>query len=264
MIGHDQELSADGETAIASEPLPGASASIVERRQLGLADTAASGRRGPTAEDSLISGATLRSDDAPPSPTAEVPKQIDRFLVLGRLGAGGMGVVVEAYDPELDRKVAIKLLRSQRARQDSQARLLREAQAMARVSHPNVVQVYDVGLVGDQVFIAMELVVGETLAQWLEAERRPWPEVVARFIDAARGLAAAHAAGLVHRDFKPDNVLLASDGRVRVADFGLAREDREFQAATTAADNPGERPLLANTLTATGVLMGTPMYMSPE
>jgi len=225
-----------------------------ERPALALQDTAASGQH------SIVTDATLRSGKAHVGPTA-VPPRVGRFLVIRTLGAGGMGVVAEAYDPELDRRVALKLLKSDHARLDSQARLLREAQAMARLSHPNVVQVYDVGVVGDQVFIAMELVRGQTLGAWLEASPRGWREVVRVFIDAGRGLAAAHAAGLVHRDFKPDNVLLAADGRVCVADFGLAREEH---GEPGARDNPGERTLLADTLTATGAIMGTPVYMSPE
>ena len=116
------------------------------------------------------------------------------------------------------------------------------------------------GVVGDEVFLAMELIRGQTLTAWLGAERRGWREIVRIFVDAARGLAAAHEVGLVHRDFKPDNVLISEDGRVRVADFGLAREEHGGDAAW----NPGTRGLLVDTLTATGVLMGTPMYMSPE
>jgi hypothetical protein len=132
---------------------------------------------------------------------------------------------------------------------------------MARLSHANVVQIHDVGVQDDRVFLAMELVVGETLTRWLEGPRS-WREVVRVFVAAARGLAAAHRAGLVHRDFKPDNVLMGADGQPRVADFGLAREDRP--ALAEAARNPGEGGLLADRLTATGVVMGTPMYMSPE
>ncbi|MEZ4428772.1 MAG: serine/threonine-protein kinase, partial [Nannocystaceae bacterium] len=124
----------------------------------------------------------------------------------------------------------------------------------------HIVRIYDVGVVGDEVFLAMELIRGQTLTAWLGAERRGWREIVRIFVDAARGLAAAHEVGLVHRDFKPDNVLISEDGRVRVADFGLAREEHGGDAAW----NPGTRGLLVDTLTATGVLMGTPMYMSPE
>src|SRR5215471_1547678 len=149
---------------------------------------------------------------------------IGRFIVLETLGMGGMGLVLLAYDPTLDRKVAIKLLRPDRRHGDSApartARLLREAQAMARIGHRNVLAVYDVGQLGDQVFIAIEHVDGETLTSWLERPRS-WKEIVAAFVAAARGLQAAHALELVHRDFKPDNVLCAKDGRVLVGDFGL-------------------------------------------
>src|SRR5262245_7012456 len=138
-----------------------------------------------------------------------------------------MGVVYVADDPQLSRRVAIKLLRRDRVSSDRadawRRRLLREAQAVAQLSHPNVVAVYDVGFVADDVFVVMEYVDGVTLADWLGAERRSVREILDVFLQAGRGLAAAHAAGLVHRDFKPSNVLVGLDGRVRVADFGVAR-----------------------------------------
>ena len=197
----------------------------------------------------------------------ELPARIGRYLVIRAIGRGGMGVVAEAFDPELDRRVAIKLLRAQGGSQGSLARLMREAQAMARLSHPHVVQVYDVGPFEEQVFIAMELVDGQTLTAW-QASARTWREVVEMYLEVGRGLAAAHAVGLVHRDFKPDNVLIGRDGRARVADFGLAREDlataAEDEVLSPRRENPGERPLLAESLTATGAVMGTPVYMSPE
>ena len=136
---------------------------------------------------------------------------LGRYVVLNRLGVGGMGVVYAAFDPELDRKVAIKLLQHRDKGSMGPARLLREAQAMARLSHPGVITVHDVGIVDDQVFIAMELVEGGTLREWLNTQRH-WREIVAVFIQAGEGLAAAHNAGLVHRDFKPDNVLIGDDG----------------------------------------------------
>ena len=153
--------------------------------------------------------------------TTGEPHRLGRFVVLDRLGRGGMGVVYSAYDPVLDRRVALKLLRPgpdgdvERMR----ARLHREAQALARLSHPNVVPVYDVGILEEDVFIVMEFVVGQTLRAW--ACSRPWHEVVVAYLQAARGLAAAHAVGLVHRDIKPDNGMVGRDGRVRVLDFGL-------------------------------------------
>ena len=194
------------------------------------------------------------------------PARIGRFVVLRKLGEGGMGVVFAAYDEELERKLAIKLLlpglRSER-QSLGETRLLREAQALARVSHPNVVQVYEVGSVGEAVYIAMELVRGKSLGEWLAARARGWRDVLGVFLQAGAGLAAAHAAGVVHRDIKPDNLLVGDDGRVRVLDFSLARPP-----APVAADEAGDpdRPDQADQLgrTRAGALIGTPLYMSPE
>jgi len=151
--------------------------------------------------------------------------RVGRFLVVEPLGEGGMGTVFAAYDPDLDRKVAIKLLQSESWGGDSSSqgreRLVREARAMAKLSHPNVLTVHEVGTFGDEVFIAMEFAAGGTLTEWLAAQERSWREVLDVFLRAGRGLAAAHAESLIHRDFKPDNCLLTKDGRVRVADFGL-------------------------------------------
>src|SRR5579884_3461145 len=145
------------------------------------------------------------SDDHVSEPLAR-GASIGRYVVLGLLGRGGMGEVYAAFDPDLDRKIAVKLLRARGANTaDGRTRLLREAQAIARLSHPNVVVVFDVGTFRDSVFIAMEFVEGNTLGYWLEAAPRRWREVLDVFLAAGRGLAAAHAAGLVHRDFKPDN-----------------------------------------------------------
>ena len=152
---------------------------------------------------------------------------IGRYIVLGLLGKGGMGEVYAAYDPELDRKLAVKVLRSQVTAgidaSEGRSRMVREAQALAQLSDPNVVAVYDVGTVGDRVFLAMEFVDGNTLSFWLHAETRTWREIVACYSAAGRGLAAAHRSDLVHRDFKPENVMVGHDGNVRVMDFGLAR-----------------------------------------
>jgi serine/threonine protein kinase/tetratricopeptide (TPR) repeat protein len=148
---------------------------------------------------------------------------IGRYLVLGLVGRGGMGEVYAAYDPELDRKVAVKLLRGRSPDAEGRTRLLREAQAMAKLSHPNVIVVFDVGTFGDSVFVAMEFVEGNTVGYWLQVAPRSWRDVLGIFSAAGRGLAAAHAAGMVHRDFKPDNVMVTRDGQVRVMDFGLAR-----------------------------------------
>ncbi len=196
---------------------------------------------------------------------------VGRYIVLDPVGVGSMGAVYAAYDPELDRKVALKLLRADALVLPAPApahvspgelagRLLREAQALARLSHPNVVAAYDVGAFGDGIFIAMELAEGGTLADWL-AERRSVPQIVELLRQAGEGLAAAHAAGIVHRDFKPANVLLGRDGRVRVGDFGLSR------SSVSAPGSPLPRAALmvaATTSTQTGTLIGTPAYMAPE
>src|SRR5262249_21319049 len=189
--------------------------------------------------------------------------RVGRLVVDAFLGAGGMGVVYRAVDPRLDRPVALKLLRSELSGDEARARLLREAQAMARLSHPNVIVVYEVGTFGGQTFVAMELVTGQTLRDWLRAAKRPWRAVLDRFVQAGRGLAAAHAAGIVHRDFKPANVLLAADARVRVLDFGLARAGAEAPALDASSPSPTPSSL-AGEITASGALVGTPAYMAPE
>ena len=228
---------------------------------------------------------------------------IGRFQVIGLVGKGGMGEVYAAYDPELDRNVAIKLLRSGRnsGSDEARARMMREAQAIARVSHPNVVIVYDAGTHQDRVFIAMEFVEGHTLGYWMHARPRTWPEVLEVFTAAGRGLAAAHERDLVHRDFKPDNVMIGSDGQVRVMDFGLVQLAGERDGDLAVADDTGEDGLpdetpapanleISNDLMTTratepssrritrrrmrtasnpqmtrfGLTLGTPAYMSPE
>jgi hypothetical protein len=220
-------------------------------------------------------GITFGTGSGAPSDASADPSpgtRVGRYVLLERLGAGAMGVVFAAHDPELDRKVAVKVLRGgadEPPPDDADTRdapaaptrsiglLMREAQAMARLAHPNVVAVHDVGWFGDRVFLAMEFVDGQTLAQWLAAERRPLREVIAMFVAAGHGLAAAHAAGLVHRDFKPENVLIGKDGRVRVTDFGLAHRAElplEPAAAIEAADPRRTARMLA----------GTPFYMAPE
>src|SRR5499427_7508889 len=164
---------------------------------------------------------------------------IGRYIVLAMVGRGGMGEVYAAYDPELDRKVAVKLLRVKPGNgvslSEGRQRTLREAQAIARLSHPNVVVVFDVGTFEDKVFIAMEYVEGNTLTYWLQVQQRPWKEILKVFVDAGRGLAAAHDKGLVHRDFKTDNVMISRDRHVRVMDFGLARQVQEKAASAPAA-----------------------------
>ncbi len=188
------------------------------------------------------------------------PARVGPFVVLRLQGTGATGSVYAAYDERLDRKVAIKLLRSDDDERGAVSqRLLWEARALARLAHPNVVAVHEVGSFEGKVFIAMEFVEGPTLHAWLAARRRRWPEVVANFRQAACGLAAAHAAGLTHRDFKPANVLVGKDGRVRVLDFGLV-------CASGEPEREPERGARAHepALTASGACMGTPCYMAPE
>ena len=197
-----------------------------------------------------------------PETAVTLPRQIGRYFPLAWLGAGGMGVVYAAYDPDLDRQVALKLVRPDRSQTLASTRLLREAQAQARLSHPNVVQVHDFGIIGEQVFLAMEFVRGVDLRAWLAQAPRDLAARLAVFAAAGQGLAAAHDAGLVHRDFKPENVLVGADGRVRVSDFGLARAHRS--ATPSPSPTRREHQALELTVTVTGDLLGTPAYMSPE
>lgn len=199
--------------------------------------------------------------------------RVGRFTVLGFEGSGGMGWVYSAYDPELDRKVALKLLRPRRGvggPAEARRRLVREAQALARLSHPNVITVYDVGEVDGRVFLAMEHVAGETLDAWLAAhgpphDRRRLRAVLDAFAQAGRGLAAAHAAGLVHRDFKPGNAMVAADGRVVVLDFGIAQREGGVDGDVLSLDEL-ERPfgVPAGVGRSGGAGVGTPAYMAPE
>ncbi|MBA3545522.1 MAG: serine/threonine protein kinase [Nannocystis sp.] len=206
----------------------------------------------------------------------EPPGKIGRFTVIRELGRGGTGIVYIAYDEQLDRKIAVKLLNNERpddASGSANARLLREAQAMARVSHPNIAAVHEVGMFHGQIYVAMEFVHGQTLSAWHRQGPVPWQQVLAVFRQAAAGLAAAHEAGLVHRDFKPANAILGEDGRVRVLDFGLARADaspggiaaleRTDEGLASLAASM-EQPQLDLSLTVTGTVLGTPAYMSPE
>jgi tRNA A-37 threonylcarbamoyl transferase component Bud32 len=197
--------------------------------------------------------------------------RIGRYVLLSKLGEGGMGEVFAGYDRELDRRVALKVVRSRRVDDaHSQARMHREAQALARLSHPNVVQVHDVGEIGGQLFVAMEYVKGETLRTWQGRHDPTTPAgrrlILDMYVQAGRGLAAAHDAGIVHRDFKPDNVLVGDDGRARVLDFGLAAERRaaDLHATATTSAHEGHRGPLDGDLTRTGSILGTPAYMAPE
>jgi tetratricopeptide (TPR) repeat protein len=219
----------------------------------------------------LALAGSARPSSAGPLPSAETLEALfprgtvlGRYTVLGLLGRGGMGDVYAAYDSQLDRKVALKLLRDRVDDEGGrgEARLLREARAIARLSHRNVIVVHDVGSVGGCVFVAMEYVDGQTLFEWLRAEKRSPADILAVFIEAAHGLAAAHAAGLVHRDFKPQNVMVGADGTVRVTDFGLVRTVGEQLPPVEAA--AGIETDVVASLTQTGELVGTPRYMSPE
>jgi serine/threonine protein kinase/tetratricopeptide (TPR) repeat protein len=215
-----------------------------------------------------------QTSDEEPTPRRAILLQpgtrLGRYEVRERIGSGGMGVVFTAYDPELDRRIAIKILRDEKRDEgdlsradEARRRLLREAQAMAKLDHPNVIKVHDVGLHEGRVFIAMEFVEGETLKAWLASGQRPWREVLDVFVQAGRGLAAAHGGGLVHRDFKPDNVMIDRRGHVRVMDFGLARAVDHGDSISTS-DVQSLTSSLGDHLTRTGSLVGTPAYMAPE
>lgn len=190
----------------------------------------------------------------------ELPESIGPYRVLRTIGAGGMGVVYEAIDPALGRRVAVKVLYERSAA--ASARFVREARAMARLNHDHVVTIYDVGESEVGPYIAMELVDGVTLRKWLRVPRSV-EEIAEVLRQAGEGLAAAHGRGLVHRDFKPDNVLVGRDGRVRVADFGLATAV-DVPAAVSAMTMPLVRTGEWDGVTRTGTVMGTPAYMGPE
>ena len=208
------------------------------------------------------------------------PTAIGPFIVLRKLGEGAMGVVYAGFDISLDRKVALKLVRRQLLDKPAvRSRMIREAQAMARLSNPHVVQVYQVGEHAGGIYVAMEYIDGQTLGEWLRARPRPWQAVLRTVCEAGRGLAAAHAAGLVHRDFKPDNVLVDGHDHARVLDFGLVqagssseddmRQTREDTEVHTTL--PGQESVERSNnmhwsvrLTQAGKVLGTPAYMSPE
>ena len=215
-------------------------------------------------------------EPASPAPTFLARGQtIGRYVIVECLGVGGMGVVYSAWDPKLDRKLAIKLVRVKQGASGGtrgRNRLLREAQALARVRHPNVITVHDVGAHEGRVFVAMEFVEGITLQQWLERRpERPYRELLDIFLQAGRGLAAAHRAGIVHRDFKPENVMIGSDGRVLVLDFGIARgpwasddEPSGVGEQDTSVEDLGPSERVEDGMTRPGGVVGTPGYMSPE
>ncbi|MGH1347124.1 MAG: tetratricopeptide repeat protein [Nannocystales bacterium] len=229
---------------------------------------------GADAPTAVVSGTV--ADDAPsenPEPAFIPPERVDRYVLGRMLGAGGLGIVFEAWDPKLERHVAVKLVRNRRRRTELRGaeRFLREAQALARLSHPNVVGVYGVGTCedGKTVYVVMEHVRGQTLRTWAQEGSRSPEELLEVFGAAGRGLAAAHAAGIVHRDFKPDNVMVDEDGRVRVLDFGLALVGEHggassgLESVSSVAPAHGESSVEGR-LTEIGIVMGTPVYMSPE
>lgn len=184
---------------------------------------------------------------------------IDRYRIERRLGAGAMGVVYAAHDIHLGRAVAVKVVGPRVDPGTGQGRLVREAQAMAKLRHPNLATVYDIGVSKDRLFVVMEIVDGGTVADWLKAEPRSWRAILAVYLQAARGLTAAHAAGFVHRDFKPENVLHGNDGVARVSDFGVARILGDAERA-----DPIEGMAERATVTRSGGVVGTPGYIAPE
>ena len=215
-------------------------------------DTAVTALAGETAD---LSGVPR------PIESRTIGSTIGRFTIVEPLGAGGMGAVFRAYDPVLDRAVAIKLLHDGHDPQ----RLLREAQALARLKHPNVLTVHEAGVDGGDPYLATELVDGDNLQTWLAKAPREREDILEIFAAAGRGLMAAHRAGIVHRDFKPANVLVGDDGRVFVADLGIARGAGVEDVVRTGEPRSKRAPTLLSTpLTATGAIIGTPAYMAPE
>ncbi len=233
------------------------------RHDGGDADTISGGSGPPIVDDSALRGRIL-----------------GRFVIIDKVGQGGMGEVHRAYDPTLQREVALKLVRTGGRDggddDERQQRTLREAQAMARISHPNVVPVFDAWTQGQQVCIAMEYVAGQTLRRWVGDGSRSVEQILAVYVQAGRGLAAAHRQGMVHRDFKPDNVIVDEDGRARVLDFGLALAVSQQDTPAPSEDppsgdsSPGDWSVSdasasgSERLTRTGAVMGTPAYMAPE
>jgi tetratricopeptide (TPR) repeat protein/predicted Ser/Thr protein kinase len=220
----------------------------------------------------LLPGGSESGSDAPTSPgqrgSAEAPveaSRLGRYTLRGVLGRGGMGTVYEALDDRIGRTVALKLLHAELGGRHA-ARLVREARALARLSHPSVVQVYEVGQDRGRWFIVMERVRGRTLRQWQDERRRSWRACLAAYRRAGAGLAAAHRAGLTHRDFKPGNCVIDDEGRVQVLDFGLAREhgDASVDASASEPVSTAREQLLVGSLTRTGEVLGTLGYMPLE
>ena len=194
--------------------------------------------------------------------------RIGRYCIQEEVGRGGMGVVYLAIDETLQRKVALKVVcipSERRAKlKRTKDRIVREAQALARLDHPNVVGLYDVGSFAQGLYLAMEFVDGNNVKSWLSKRKRTWQEIVDVFVKAGHGLVAAHDAGLVHRDFKASNVLVGKDGKVRVVDFGLARTVDDSTTSSLPKTSTPKGSMLGKRITQTNVILGTAGYMSPE
>lgn len=218
--------------------------------------------------EELIRGVAHAASMPIPARHDPLPTRIDRYEILDRLGEGGMGVVYLANDERLDRKVAIKLVHPSHLNEAAADRLLREARALARLSHPNVVPIHEVGNWNDRIYLVMEYVDGWTLRDWVLRHRPSTNAILSAYAQATRGLQAAHSAGLIHRDFKPENALLGRDGRVRVADFGIVGaiggNGETAEARTDAPEESIPNPSVPQRLTRTGRTVGTPAYMAPE
>ncbi|NUQ79222.1 MAG: serine/threonine protein kinase [Polyangiaceae bacterium] len=222
----------------------------------------------------LVSDRNAPAPPAPPITETAIDlrpgRMLGRFEVQGHLGEGAMGVVVRARDPLLNRDVAIKIMQPEAlgrlGAETALARLVREAQAMAKIKHPNVVTIHEVDASSGQVLVVMEYVDGRTLRAFCDEKRRPVAELLNAFIQAGKGLSEVHRAGLVHRDFKPDNVLVGADGRVRVTDFGLVglTQSQAGDDLRNATPNEAAGTSLHAALTRTGSILGTPAYMAPE
>ncbi|MCB9566691.1 MAG: serine/threonine protein kinase [Myxococcales bacterium] len=202
------------------------------------------------------------------APSETIPAHLGRYRVLSQIGRGRMGTVYAAHDPHLDRQVALKVVERDLIElggsDDAGLRLQREAQVMARLAHPNVVPVFEVGATHALVYVAMELVQGHALGEWTQQTPRSWREIVGVYLQAGRGLAAAHQAGIVHRDFKPENILIGADNRVRVVDFGLARPCPRITPTPGTALAAFWREHDADAEDSSRIVYGTPAYMAPE